>query len=98
MRGPTVCQLKNDIDRGRTRDKVDYPDPAVVPLGTDDEAAGARMSPELLAADIAREVEADDVAARGLALLTAPAAYFLALLAVGILTVIGVMVATAGGW
>jgi hypothetical protein len=32
--------LKYDIDRGRGGDKVDAFDPAVAPLGTDDEAAG----------------------------------------------------------
>ncbi len=32
--------LRGAIDSGRTRDKVDFPDPAAAPLGTDDEAAG----------------------------------------------------------
>lgn len=37
---PTVSQLRAEIDRGHMRDKVAAPDPAVAPLGTDDEAAG----------------------------------------------------------
>lgn len=36
----SVQRLRADIDRGRTGDKVDWPDPAAAPLGTDDEAAG----------------------------------------------------------
>jgi hypothetical protein len=36
-----IDQLRHEIDRGMTGDKVDYPDPAAAPLGTDDEAAGA---------------------------------------------------------
>ena len=36
----TASQLRGDIDSGRTGDKVDWPDPAAAPLGTDDEAAG----------------------------------------------------------
>jgi hypothetical protein len=35
-----VEQLRAAIDRGATRDKVAANDPAVVPLGADDEAAG----------------------------------------------------------
>lgn len=34
-------QVRDDIDAGRTRDKVDHPDPATAPLGTDAEAGGA---------------------------------------------------------
>ena len=37
---PTTAQLKGDIDSGRTGDKVPVFDPALSPLGTDDEAAG----------------------------------------------------------
>lgn len=33
-------QLRADIDRGRTGDKIPYGDPAGAPLGADDEAAG----------------------------------------------------------
>jgi hypothetical protein len=37
-------QLRADIDSGRTGDKVAAPDPAMAPLGTDDEAAGTPPS------------------------------------------------------
>jgi hypothetical protein len=42
MAGPGVTteRLRKDIDRGQAGSKVDYPDPAAAPLGTDDEAAG----------------------------------------------------------
>lgn len=33
--------LRNEIDTGKSRDKVDFPDPATVPLATDAEAGGA---------------------------------------------------------
>ncbi|HVL72251.1 MAG TPA: hypothetical protein VM434_10235 [Beijerinckiaceae bacterium] len=35
-----AARLRADIDSGRTGDKVAHPDPAMSPLGTDDEAAG----------------------------------------------------------
>lgn len=35
-----VDQLRRRIDSGGTGEKVDYPDPATVPLGTDAEAGG----------------------------------------------------------
>lgn len=38
--GGGVARLRDDIDSGRTGDKVAAPDPAAAPLGTDDEAAG----------------------------------------------------------
>ena len=50
-----VDQLRHDIDTGRTGDKVAAPDPAAVPLGTDDEAAGATIDPRAVAA--LREME-----------------------------------------
>ena len=37
---PTVDRLGVDISRGKSGDKVDFPDPAAAPLGTDAEAAG----------------------------------------------------------
>lgn len=52
---PTVAQLRDDIDSGRTGDKAGFPDPAASPLGTDDEAGGNPASPEELR--IAREAE-----------------------------------------
>ncbi|GAB4072284.1 hypothetical protein KHC28_01370 [Ancylobacter sonchi] len=45
----TVDRLRHDIDSGKTRDKVAFPDPAAAPLGTDDEAAGTPASPERIA-------------------------------------------------
>jgi hypothetical protein len=47
-------QLREQIDRGETGDKVDFLDPAVAPLGTDDEAANrpsqsVAMAPERVA-------------------------------------------------
>ena len=39
-----TSRLRDDIDSGRTGDKVPFPDPAASPLGTDDEAAGTPPS------------------------------------------------------
>lgn len=36
----TTSRLRHDIDSGKTGDKVDFPDPAAAPLGTDAEAGG----------------------------------------------------------
>lgn len=33
-------QVRKDTDSGKTGDKVDFPDPAAAPLGTDEEAGG----------------------------------------------------------
>ena len=41
-------KLRDRIDRGETADKVDFPDPAAAPLGTDDEAAGTPITPAQL--------------------------------------------------
>jgi hypothetical protein len=49
--GSTVEQLRADIDSGRTHDKVANADPAVAPLGTDDEAAGTRLDPRAVSRD-----------------------------------------------
>lgn len=48
-------RLREEIDRGRTGDKVPFPDPAAAPLGTDDEAAGTAPSPERVAHARAQE-------------------------------------------
>lgn len=48
MNKSTVSQIKSDIDAGRTGDKVDFPDPAAAPLGTDEEAAGTLTDPAAL--------------------------------------------------
>ena len=47
--GATTDQLRHDIDQGRTGDKVRFPDPAVAPLGTDEEAAGTPVDPRIVA-------------------------------------------------
>jgi hypothetical protein len=36
----TVERLRAEIDSGQSGAKVNFPDPAAVPLGSDDEAAG----------------------------------------------------------
>jgi hypothetical protein len=51
----TIAQLRDDIDAGRTGDKVDWPDPAAAPLGTDEEAAGT--PPEASAIETALRLE-----------------------------------------
>ncbi len=50
-----AARLRSEIDHGRTGDKVDWPDPAAAPLGTDEEAAGSAPSAE--AVQRARAVE-----------------------------------------
>lgn len=42
-------QVRKQTDSGKMHDKVAYPDPAAAPLGTDEEAGGARTSPEAIA-------------------------------------------------
>lgn len=42
---PYPEELRGKIDSGRTGDKVNFPDPAAAPLGTDDEAAGTPPPP-----------------------------------------------------
>lgn len=44
--GATSAQIKDDIDSGRTGDKVRAFDPAAAPLGTDEEAAGTPTPPQ----------------------------------------------------
>lgn len=52
--------LRNEIDHGQAADKVDYPDPAASPLGTDDEAGGHPVTPTQ-----ARMAHAEEVARPG---------------------------------
>ena len=47
--GATAAQIKDDIDSGRTGDKVAGFDPAASPLGTDEEAGGTPHDPALMA-------------------------------------------------
>lgn len=53
--------LRGQIDAGRGRDKVAYPDPAAAPLGTDDEAAGTPITEEQLEMARAQEDRTDQV-------------------------------------
>lgn len=48
-------RLRQRIDRGEGADKIDYPDPAAAPLGTDDEAAGHPVTQEQLDQALASE-------------------------------------------
>lgn len=52
----TADRLRHDIDHGRSSDKVNFPDPAAAPLGTDDEAAGTPPSQEQLRMARAAEI------------------------------------------
>ena len=54
-RGATLEQLRADINTGRTGDKIPGSDPAIAPLGSDDEAAGQPPSPEII--ELARKLE-----------------------------------------
>ena len=54
-----LSRLRRDIDAGRTGDKSTGVDPAAAPLGTDDEAAGVRIDPQLADSVRAREVRPD---------------------------------------
>lgn len=54
----TTQQLKNDIDTGKTGDKIDQGyDPGLASLGTDDEAAGTPPTQQEIA--LARALERD---------------------------------------
>jgi hypothetical protein len=44
-----MAQLRDDIDSGRTGDKVAATDHAAAPLGTDEEAAGTPVDPRIIA-------------------------------------------------
>lgn len=52
----TADALRSRIDRGGGSDKVDFPDPAASPLGTDDEAAGTPPTPADVAHAAAHEL------------------------------------------
>ena len=53
---PTTARLKHDINRGRGGNKVDAIDPAVAPLGTDEEAAGTPPPPNAIAQAYKHEI------------------------------------------
>jgi hypothetical protein len=56
MTEPTADLLRYEIDRGRGGDKVDASDPAVAPLGTDDEAGGSPPTPAQIKQAYAYEI------------------------------------------
>lgn len=45
-------QARHKTDSGKTQDKVDYPDPAAAPLGTDEEAGGERTPQDAIAKSV----------------------------------------------
>ena len=49
-------KLRRDIDSGKTGDKVPAPDPAMAPLGTDEEAGGRPVSPAAVEAARRQEI------------------------------------------
>jgi hypothetical protein len=53
--GAAADRLRHKIDEGGTQDKVDHPDPAAAPLGTDAEAAGTPTDPAAMERAAARE-------------------------------------------
>jgi hypothetical protein len=53
--GSPASRMRAAIDRGETGDKVDHPDPAAAPLGTDDEAAGCTSDPAAVEASTRRQ-------------------------------------------
>jgi hypothetical protein len=61
----TTDQLRKAIDSGRSGAKIDYPDPAAAPLGTDDEAGGASPSPEAVRQAYHHEVHGSPVETKG---------------------------------
>ena len=60
----TPAHLKEDIDSGRTRDKVAAFDPAAAPLGMDEEAAGTPTPGWAFEAERRWRVESSDPQAR----------------------------------
>ncbi len=56
----TAAEIKADIDRGLTGDKVAVEDPAAAPLGTDDEAGGTPTDPMTLAEERERGLRTGD--------------------------------------
>lgn len=57
--GSEAAKLRDEIDRGVMSDKVNHPDPAAAPLGTDDEAAG-RLPPASVIAEMRRDQRAPE--------------------------------------
>jgi hypothetical protein len=58
-------QVRHRIDSGGTGDKVNFPDPAAAPLGTDEEAGGFSTSSEAIAEAEAQQTSKHKVSIRG---------------------------------
>lgn len=63
----TTSRLREEIDHGAGADKVDFPDPAASPLGTDDEAAGTPPTASRIALASREELSTSADARRGAA-------------------------------
>ena len=88
-KGGSTEQLRRDIDSGRTRDKVDWPDPAVAPLGTDDEAAGTPPSRERVRLARRQELSRGSKVPNNVAKLDAPTRfYFVFIVALGLVFIL----------
>lgn len=70
--GDTAAQLRQDITDGRTGDKVAAPDPAAVPLGVDEEAAGTPPDAHQIREARAREARSAAAAPTSAAIDTKP--------------------------
>jgi hypothetical protein len=91
-KAPTTEQLRRDIDKGRSGSKVDFPDPAAAPLGTDDEAGGTPPSPEAVRTAWRQEVGEAPVKSEQPALDIAVYVY------IGIIAAIFVGLSASGIW
>lgn len=59
-RGANAAQLKRDYEAGRTGAKVGGFDPGASPLGTDTEAGGTQLDPQVMAQARAQETAGPD--------------------------------------
>jgi hypothetical protein len=88
-KGGSTEQLRRDIDSGRTGDKVDWPDPAMAPLGTDDEAAGTPPSRERVKLARRQELLRGPKARINIAKVDAPTRfYFVFIVALGLVFIL----------
>lgn len=62
---PTSSMLRDEIDKGRSADKIAGSDPAAAPLGTDDEAAGMPPTPREVSMAMRHERRASSDPAQG---------------------------------
>ena len=92
----TTARLRAEIDSGRTGDKVATIDPAAVPLGTDDEAAGTPPTAHAIA--LARSHELKYAHDRGDQRKAGAALVYTAVLAVIAAILIGVLYFVIPHW